>query len=279
MRIDAHQHFWRIARGDYRWLTPTLARIHRDFEPSDLEPTLARHRITGTILVQAADTHAETRFLLDLAHTTPFIAGVVGWIDFEASDAVAVLRDLARDPKLRGIRPMIQDIADPDWMLRESLTPMYRELVELDLTFDALVLPHHLPNLLALLRRHPDLPVVIDHGAKPRIRDRELEPWARDMTMLARETNALCKLSGLVTEANPNWSVADLRPYVDHLLSTFGPNRLMWGSDWPVLELAGSYDRWVEATDELLAGLPTRDRDAILAGNARGFYGIDERRP
>lgn len=276
MRVDAHQHFWRLSRGDYRWLTPALARIHRDFSPHDLAPLLAGHGIERTIAVQAADSVAETRYLLELARENSFVAGVVGWIDFEAADAVSVLQELSRDPKLRGVRPMIQDIPDPDWMLREAFTPVFRAIVDLDLAFDALVLPAHLDNLLTLLRRHPDLRVVIDHGAKPRIRDRAFEPWAADMTKLATETAARCKLSGLVTEARADWKVADLRPYVDHLLSTFGPSRMIWGSDWPVLELAGDYDRWVEATHELLAGLPERDRTAILGDNACDFYRIRE---
>lgn len=276
MRVDAHQHFWRLSRGDYRWLTPALARIHRDFSPRDLAPLLARHGIERTIAVQAADSVAETRYLLELARENSFVAGVVGWIDFEAADAVSVLEELSRDPKLRGVRPMIQDIPDPDWMLREAFTPVFRAIVDLDLAFDALVLPAHLDNLLTLLRRHPDLRVVIDHGAKPRIRDRVFEPWAADMTKLATETAAQCKLSGLVTEARADWKVADLRPYVDHLLSTFGPSRMIWGSDWPVLELAGDYDRWVEATHDLLAGLSERDRAAILGDNACDFYRIRE---
>lgn len=276
MRVDAHQHFWKLSRGDYRWLTPQLTRIHRDFQPEHLTPHLARHGIEKTIVVQAADSVDETRYLLELAKNHPFIAGVVGWIDFEDPNACTVLGELSRSPKLRGIRPMIQDIADPTWMLRRSFTPIFRALVEFDLTFDALVLPHHLENLTTLLLEHPDLQVVIDHGAKPKIRDRVLEPWASAMTRLAKETNASCKLSGLVTEASADWAIADLAPYVDHLLATFGPPRLLWGSDWPVLELQGSYDRWVEATDELLTPLSATDRTAILGGNAKLFYEIDE---
>lgn len=276
MRVDAHQHFWKISRGDYRWLTPELTRIHRDFHPEHLAPLLARHGIERTIVVQAADSLDETRYLLELAAKHEFIAGVVGWIDFEDPNACSVLGELSRSPKLRGIRPMIQDIADPAWMLRESFTPIFQALVEFDLSFDALVLPHHLENLTTLLSRHPDLSVVIDHAAKPKIRERLLEPWASHMTRLAKETNASCKLSGLVTEASEHWSVADLAPYVDHLIATFGPLRLIWGSDWPVLELQGTYDRWVAATDELLAALPASDRAAILGGNAKLFYEIDE---
>jgi L-fuconolactonase len=276
MRIDAHQHFWTLARGDYRWLTPQFSAIYRDFTPQDLAPHLAKHRIDATILVQAADSVEETRFMLGLARNTSFIAGVVGWVDFEADDACAQLEELAGDPKLRGIRPMIQDIADPDWMLRESLTPVFRKLVALGLRFDALVLPRHLKNLHTLLRRHPDLAVVIDHGAKPPIRAREIEPWASELAALARDTQAHCKVSGLATEAAAAWTANDLRPYVDHLLTSFTPARLIWGSDWPVLELAGSYDAWVEATQSLLAALSSAEQAAILGGNAAAFYGISK---
>ncbi len=274
-RIDAHQHFWDIARGDYHWLTPELGPIYRNFLPSDLAPNLEAHGISGTILVQAAPTLAETRFMLSLADNSPAVKGVVGWVDFESTDAPQIISDLAAHPALVGLRPMIQDIEDDDWMLQDNLTPAFEALIANDLTFDALTFPRHLENLSALLIRYPDMRVVIDHGSKPLIRDSLIDDWAASMKQLAADTNAFCKLSGLVTEAKPDWSVDDLRPYVDHLLSTFGPQRILWGSDWPVCLLASSYERWVEATETLLNGLTPDENDAVLGLNALRAYGLN----
>lgn len=274
-RIDAHQHFWDIARGDYHWLTPELGPIYRNFLPSDLAPNLEAHGISGTILVQAAPTLAETRFMLSLADNSPAVKGVVGWVDFESIDAPQIISDLAAHPVLVGLRPMIQDLEDDDWMLRDNLTPAFEALIANDLTFDALTFPRHLENLSALLIRFPDMRVVIDHGSKPLIRDSLIDDWAASMKQLAADTNAFCKLSGLVTEAKPDWSVDDLRPYVDHLLSAFGPQRILWGSDWPVCLLASSYERWVEATETLLNGLTPDEKDAVLGRNALRAYGLN----
>jgi L-fuconolactonase len=271
-RIDAHQHFWRLSRGDYGWLTPAAAAIYRDFAPADLAPLLARAGIDGTVLVQAAPTVAETRFLLELAAGTPFVAGVVGWAPLDAPDAPDVVADLARDARLRGLRPMLHDISDVDWMLRPALTPGLRALAALDLTFDALVRPPHLPNLRRLLDRHPDLRVVIDHGAKPDIAAGRYESWAEDMAPLARDTRAWVKLSGLVTEAGADWSVERLRPYVDHLLHHFGPDRMIFGSDWPVVTLRAGYPEWLAAVDALLGGLEPGARDRVLGLNAIACY-------
>jgi len=277
MRIDAHQHFWRLARGDYGWLTPKLAPIYRDFGIDDLRPHLAAADITGTVLVQAAPTEAETEFLLELAAGSGgLVKGVVGWVDFEAPEAADRLERLARNPLLRGVRPMMQDIADTDWMLSPALEPAFRAVVDLGLRFDALVQPRHLTNLRRLLDRYPGLRLVVDHGAKPRIAAAVREPWAADMRALARETSAWCKLSGLVTEASATWTVSDLRPYAEHLLDCFGAARLLWGSDWPVVELAGNYDGWWVVTDELVRHLDAANRERVLGGNAVEFYGIAE---
>lgn len=272
MRIDAHQHYWALQRGDYGWLTPNLTEIYRDFGPQDLAPHLDAFEIGGSILVQAAPTVAETHHMLDLSDTYSSILGVVGWVDFDAPDAQEAIRTLSRHPKLVGFRPMIQDIPNRDWMLRPNLAPVFDALIDEDRTFDALTLPEHLPNLMQLLNSHPDMRVVIDHGSKPLIRDGILDPWAGQMTLLANETNAFCKLSGLVTEAGRNWSVKHLRPYVDHLLETFGPERLIWGSDWPVCLLASSYEQWWETTEQLLTGLTKGEKAAIMGGNALRAY-------
>ncbi|WP_293484352.1 amidohydrolase [Phenylobacterium sp.] len=274
IRIDAHQHFWRLSRGDYGWLTPRLEPIYRDYLPCDLAPHLTASGVDRTVLVQAAPTAAETDFLLDLAGRTPFVAGVVGWIDLEAPGAPQAVRAFAARPGALGLRPMLQDLPDDEWLLRPGLAPSFAAMAEAGLTFDALVKPRHLPALRRFLERHPHLPVVVDHGAKPDIAGREHAAWAQAMHALARETHAVCKLSGLVTEARPDWTVADLRPYAETLLEAFGPSRLMWGSDWPVVNRAADYGRWAEATEILLSDLPEADRAAIMGGTAQAFYGV-----
>lgn len=270
--IDAHQHFWRLARGDYGWLTPALAPIHRDFGPLDLAPILARHGIERTILVQAAPTVAETEFLLAIARATPFVAGVVGWLDFEARDAPDAVARLAADPRLVGLRPMVQDIADDDWLLRPSHAPVFEAIVAHGLVFDALVLPRHLPRLARVLERHPRLVVVVDHGAKPGIRAGEIDRWRADMATIAAHPRVHCKLSGLVTEASPGAGLDVLAPYIDTLLGLFGPARLLWGSDWPVVELAGGYDRWRAMALAALATLAPDARAEVLGGTAARVY-------
>jgi L-fuconolactonase len=272
-RIDAHQHFWHPARGDYGWLTPALGTIHRPFAPKDLVPLLERHGIDGTVLVQAAPTVAETEYLLGIADTHSFVKGIVGWVDF--TDPGAGKRDLERlagHPKIKGFRPMIQDIADPDWVTGSGLDWAFEAIASRGLVFDALVKPHQLAALRTRLVHHPGLKVVVDHGAKPAIRERALAGWAEDIAAIARDTAAFCKLSGLVTEAGAEWCIDDLRPYTDHLLRCFGPERLVFGSDWPVVTRASSYDRWIETAGALLAGLGPAQRAAVFGGNAARLY-------
>ena len=270
--IDAHQHFWRLDRGDYGWLTPALGPIHRDFGPADLAPILARHRIERTILVQAAPTVAETRWLLEVAATTPFVAGVVGWVDFDAPDVADAIAALSRDPRLVGLRPMVQDIADDDWLARPALAPAFEAMVAQGLVFDALVLPRHLPRLAAVIERHPALRVVVDHGAKPGIREREHDRWHAGLAAIASHPRATCKLSGLVTEARPGDGAAELAPWTDAILGLFGASRVIWGSDWPVVNLAGGYDRWRAISLEALRGMRPSERDAVLGANAARVY-------
>ena len=272
MRIDAHQHVWQTARGDYGWLTPASGMLWRDHMPPDLAPLLARHGIDRTILVQAAPTEAETLFMLDVAARTDFVAGVVGWTDFTAQDATAAIARLAADPLLVGLRPMVQDIADPDWIAMASLAPAFAAMIAHSLVFDALVLPQHLKPLLTMLDRHPELAVIVDHGAKPQIRAQNLDPWRADMAAIASRPNTACKLSGLVTEAASDWTIDDIKPVFAHLLATFGPSRLIWGSDWPVVTLAASYGRWFETATALCAALTDTERADIFGNNAARLY-------
>jgi L-fuconolactonase len=271
--VDAHHHIWRLARGDYGWLTPDLP-IHRDYGVEELRPLL--HEIDATVLVQAAPTEAETAFLLDAAAASAgLVRGVVGWTDLAAPGAPERIMALAgKTPLLKGLRPMLQDIAETEWILRPELSPSLRAMADAGLRFDALVRPRHLPVMLRFCARYPDLAVVIDHAAKPDIAGQAFEPWASDIAAVARQTEAKCKLSGLVTEAAAHWRVDHLRRYVDRLLETFGPERLMWGSDWPVVNLAGGYAAWRAATLELLQGLAAGERDRVLGGTAAAFYGL-----
>jgi L-fuconolactonase len=275
--IDSHQHFWRLDRGDYAWPTPDLGPIYRDFGPADLSPLLRRHGIAGTVLVQAAASVAETEYMLALAAQTPFVRAVVGWVDLESTTAARDIDRLAADPRLKGLRPMVQDIPDREWLLRASIGPAVARLQHLGLSFDALLRPRHLEPLRRFLMLYPELAIVIDHGAKPDIAGSAFDPnifadWARDMRDVARDLRVHCKLSGLPNEAAAGWRLDDLRRYMDLLLEAFGPSRLMWGSDWPVVELAGGYRRWREASLDYLARLSQEEQAAILGGTAAAFY-------
>ncbi len=272
MIIDSHQHYWRLARGDYGWLTRKLGPIYRDFEPDDMAALLRATGVERTIAVQAAPTKAETQYLLALAKKTPSIAGVVGWTDFDSPGAPGRIAAMARNPLLVGLRPMIHDIADPDWMLSPAIGKVLAAMQRKGLVFDALVRPPHLSRLLVLADRHPDLTIVIDHCAKPLIRDGVIEPWACDMAALARRANVHVKLSGLVTEAATAWKMQDIAPYVRHVLKSFGPDRILWGSDWPVLNLAGDYGVWMKVTRQLLKSLSPDGLAAIIGGNAARIY-------
>jgi L-fuconolactonase len=272
MRVDAHHHLWTLARGDYGWLTPKLAPIYRDFTLADLTPHLVSGHIAGTILVQAAATEAETLFMLEIAAGSETVRGVVGWIDFDAADAQARIEAMAAHDLLVGLRPMVQDIPDDDWLLRPALAPLLSAMARHRLVFDALVLPRHLPRLLPVVDRHPDLQFVLDHFGKPALSTGEIDVWRHDIALLAERDNIVCKLSGLVTEARPDWQLDDLRGAVDHALNCFGPRRMLWGSDWPVVDLAGGYAKWLAAAETLLADLPPDQRVDVFGGTAARIY-------
>ncbi|MGO4527228.1 amidohydrolase [Microvirga sp. 2MCAF35] len=272
MRIDAHQHFWLMSNRQGQWPPPDLAKIHRDFTPSDLEPILKACGIGGTVLVQSLPTMADTDFMLELADRHAFILGVVGWVDLKAADAASHVARLASHPKLKSLRPMLQDIPDVGWIDDPHLDPAIASMKEADLRFDALVMPQHLRALTAFAERHPDLSIVIDHGAKPRIAAGEIAPWRDAMAGLAAFPNVHCKLSGFLTEAGGRRDADAIRPYADTLLELFGPERLMWGSDWPVLRLAGSYEDWLAMCH---AFVPQSHHDAVFGRNAIRFYKLD----
>lgn len=277
MQIDAHQHFWHPARGDYGWMPKDDPTLSRPYSPADLAPQLAAAGIDGTILVQAAPTVQETEYMLGLADATPWVLGVVGWIDFENPADLGHLKRLARHPKFKGVRPMIQDLPDDAWMLRDDVQWAFRAICDLGLRFDALGFPRHLAHFRTLLNRYPDMQTVIDHCMKPQIRENSadhLHFWSEGMSRLADETAASVKFSALITEANPDWTTSDLKPYTNHIFARFGPERTMWGSDWPVCRLRGEYADWHAAARTLTENLTTVDRALVFGGTAAAFYGL-----
>jgi L-fuconolactonase len=270
--IDAHQHLWRIGRNDCAWPGPDLPAIHRDFHIGELIEVAAPLGVTGTVLVQSQPSDLDTDWLCALAEAEPFIKGVVGWADLKAPSAPARIAELARRPMLKGLRPMLQALPQDDWIADPALAPAIEAMVEAGLAFDALVYARHLPHVLTLARRHPQLTIIIDHAAKPPIAAGELEPWRTAMSAFAGLPQVCCKLSGLLTEAAPGHGVRELGPFVEAVIETFGPERLIWGSDWPVLLLAGDYAGWLEQSLAMTARLGSEAQAAIFGRNAEGAY-------
>ncbi len=276
--IDSHQHFWQMIRGDYDWLTPDLTILYRDFLPADYRTLAEELGIVQSILVQAAATEEETIYLLDLAEENDFIAGVVGWVDMEkpSSSVTKRLEEFSNNPFFKGIRPMLQDIEDIDWILNPSFSPVFEQLVKLDLTFDALVHLEHLENIFYIASRYPKLRVVIDHCAKPNIANQKFDIWAEKLKMFAKTENVYIKISGLTTEANANQTSADnYKRYVEHVRDVFGSERIMWGSDWPVVNLKCAMSQWIHLTNELVADWSPEEIENIFVNSARTFYKIN----
>ena len=276
MRIDSHQHYWKLSRGDYGWLTPDMGLLYRDYLPPDLEPILEKHNIDKTVLVQAAPTVAETDFMLSLAAKHDSIGGVVGWLDMADPGFPRLFEKYRQEPAFVGIRPMLHDLSDDAWVIQPLVLENLTLLAAHDFPFDFLVRPQHLPHVLQVLERVPNLRAVIDHIAKPLIKDGLFEPWGTQISAIARHENVYCKLSGMVTEADhANWTPDDLKPYVEHTVECFGLERVMFGSDWPVSLLAAPYDDVIGALEERLTpNLDEESRARVFGGNAGRFYGI-----
>ena len=275
MKIDAHQHFWNPVRGDYGWMSKESKVLYRSYLPNDLKPYLLKSGIDKTVLVQAAPSIEETEYLLGLADSSPFVAGVVGWIDFEKETDFTTLERLSKHPKFVGVRPMVQDIPNDDWILRDDIQWAFEAIIELDLTFDALGFPKHIENFKECLLQHKEMRAVIDHFMKPQIENRSYDTfkfWADGISSLAEETAAYIKFSGLVTEASEDWTVDDLRPYVEHILNSFGAKRILWGSDWPVCCLRADYEVWYAAASELTNGLSSEDKADLFGNTAIKAY-------
>jgi len=272
MIVDAHQHFWNPARGDYGWLKPDNP-IHRIFAPTDLRPLMTEAGVETTILVQAAPTPEETDYMLGIARDTPWVLGVVGWIDLLVADAASQVRRRATDPLFLGVRPMLQDLADPGWILQPALRPALETVASEGLVFDALILPHQIAAITELARRHPGLAIMLDHGAKPRLGDADaMRGWALEMEKLAAMPNVTCKVSGLLTELTPAGTRDDVARAIGVLFDLFGADRLVWGSDWPVLTLAGAYPDWFALAREAIAAKQENAIPAVMGGNALRLY-------
>jgi L-fuconolactonase len=277
MIIDAHQHFWDLSRADYDWLTPDQSTLYRNYLPGDLAPTLSDHGVRATVLVQAAPTEAETRYLFRLALAYPFIAGIVGWVDFQSAGASGRISAMIADGRgrLKGLRPMIQDIPDPSWISGPSLDEAFDAMVKHDLVFDVLVRPAQIDEVRARLIRHPHLRAVLDHAGKPDIAEGSFDMWAEDLERLARDTTAHCKLSGLLTEAGIGASAKDLAPYVAHIFDCFGAQRVLWGSDWPVLNLVCDYGHWLALSRGFVNSFAARYEKDVFGGTATRLYQLE----
>ena len=274
MYVDSHQHFWKLARGDYSWMTPDMKKLYKDFFPSDLEPLIKEKNISKTIIVQAADTVAETEFTLKLAEDNEFVAGVVGWVDLESAKTKDTIDKLCESKFFKGVRPMIHDIENDEWMLQDNLNDNINYLATKNLTFDALVRPQHLKHLIKFVQKFDFLPIVIDHIAKPKILNSEIDEWKKDMQALSRYQNVFCKFSGVLTEVGEDYSKTQIEPYVDFILNLFSPNKIMWGSDWPVLTMAEKYSNWFDLAMDFCNNFSESEKNMIFANTAKSFYNI-----
>ncbi|MBC6698593.1 amidohydrolase family protein [Hymenobacter puniceus] len=272
-RIDAHQHFWHFDARRDTWITPDMVAIQRDFLPSDLEPLLHRHGLDGCVAVQASQSTAETEFLLELAARHDFIRGVVGWVDLQAENVAEQLAHYAQFDKLKGFRHILQGETDRALMLRPDFRRGIAALQPHGFTYDLLIQPDQLPFAAKLAAEFPHQLFVLDHLAKPLIKAGELEPWRRELQALAAHENVVCKVSGLVTEADwQHWAPQDFRPYLDVVFDAFGPARVLFGSDWPVCNVAGSYGRVVELVQDYVTRFSVAEQAGFWGENAARVY-------
>ena len=275
MKIDAHQHFWVFDPTQYPWINDELKKLRRDYLPGDLERELAGTNLDGSIAVQARQTLEESRWLLTLADHSPLVKGVVGWVDLQSERVEEQLAELAKHPKFVGVRHVVQDEADDAFMLHPAFLRGLGKLKQFNLTYDLLTFPKHLTVARKVVEKFPEQKFVLDHVSKPFIRAGTISPWDGDIRELAKFKNVWCKVSGMVTEAKWNqWKQSDFRPYLDVVFEAFGEDRLMFGSDWPVCLIAGSYEDVLGIVRDYIQPLPEASRQKILGDNAARFYGI-----
>lgn len=275
--IDAHHHLWRYRDFGHLWMTDEMSSLRRNIGLEHLRKAATPSGITGTVVIEAERTTEETRWLVSVADSDDLILGVVGWVDLTDSSVFTELERLSELPKLKGVRHPIHDELDPNFILREDFNRGIAALHPLGLTYDLLIFEDHLPQTITFVDRHPNQIFILDHIAKPRIRDASITAWRSDLLELARRPNVYCKLSGIVTEAKwDRWTPQMIAPYIDTVLEAFGPRRLMFGSDWPIVTLASTYDQWVNIVHSAIAQLSTSEQQAILWRSATEAYGLSQ---
>lgn len=272
--IDTHVHFWKYDKKRDSWITDSMKVLKENYLPEQLMLTLKRNDVVGVVAVQADQSEVETRFLAELANTHSFIKGVVGWIDLRSSDLEKKLQEYSQFPVIKGWRHIVQGEPD-DFLLREDFQRGVAQLKDFHYTYDILVYAHQLPAVAEFVKKFPEHKLVIDHCAKPDIKNKKIDDWKKWMEQIALQPNVYCKLSGLLTEASwKDWSPADFYPYLDVVFKNFGTDRLMFGSDWPVMLLSGMYVQWKSLLEKYMEGFSQDDREKVFAGNAIGFYGL-----
>jgi L-fuconolactonase len=277
MKIDAHQHFWNLDKVEYPWLVPAYGSIYRNIEADELEPLIKAAGIDKTVIIQAMDSYADTDYMLETGAKFDWVGGVVGWVPLNKPDEAArKLEIYTKNPLFKGVRHLIHEEKDPNWVVQDEVIEGLKILAAFGLTFDVVaVFPNHLKLVPLIAEKVPNLRMVIDHLAKPQIKDQLMEPWASELKAAASYPLVYAKLSGLNTAANwDNWSAADIKPYFNHAFDVFGANRLMFGSDWPVANLAGNYSKVWEETNKMLEGRTQTEIDAVLGGTAISFYNL-----
>ncbi len=274
-KIDAHHHLWKYDAPQYPWISENMGILRRDFLVQDLLDVLEESDIEGVVTVQARQTLEETRWLVELARCHDFIRGVVGWVALTDPKVDRDLEHFSTQPKLKSVRHLLHDEPDDLYILREDFNRGIKLLKDFALRYDLLIFERHLPQAIQFVDRHPNQIFILDHIAKPQIKNGVISPWRENITELARRENVFCKLSGLVTEASwQSWTEADLHPYLQVVLTVFGANRIMFGSDWPVMLLGSSYKRWVDVVQRGISHLSEYEQERILGKTATEVYGL-----
>ena len=279
--IDTHHHLWKLENGYYNWLTKDLKPIYKDFDLKDYEAIIKDFDVHSSIVVQAAAKVQETFYLLDIAKNSTLIKGVIGWVELLSDHVLTNIDELNQQPLFKGIRPMLQNIPQSNWILNPNFDLIFKKLIQKELIFEALIRPIHIEHIITLAKNYPNLKIVINHGAKPTIKhhlskdDEDFEHWKTSMTQAAEYENIFCKLSGLVTEVKGKVNFEALYPYMSHIIEVFGTKRVFFGSDYPVINLASSYSNWFTIVQEFLRNFTESERQNILEKNAQKFYKID----
>lgn len=276
--IDSHQHFWELSRGDYDWLTEENTILYRDFLPADFKPLLDTCKITGTVLVQAAPTIAETLYLLDISRTEKLVKGVVGWVDLAKESSIEDIKVLLRNPTLKGFRLMLQDIKDNNWIAKAPKDLVLNYLSKTKLTMDLLINEAHVQPTISFVKRWPDISMVIDHCAKPNLDTGSFQDWSESMRILSKLPNLYIKISGLFTQSKVKPNLKIIERYLLRTIDYFGYERVMWGSDWPVMTSHGDYASWLEACNSVIdaASFKEQEKEAIFYSNAYNFYNLTQ---